>query len=101
VNVCIIRGGGIAGIATRTRLASDALPKEACERLRALASAVSPSEDAGARAPDETLYKVDIDGVTSTHRETTLPEPVRALIEFVDQRPEREDELDVRARPGG
>ena len=30
VNVSIIRGGGMAGIATRTQLASDALPKDAC-----------------------------------------------------------------------
>jgi hypothetical protein len=93
MNVLIIRGGGIAGIATRTRLASDALPKDACERLRSLASAVAPADDAGPRHPDETLYKVEVNGVTATHTETTLPEPVRALIDFVDERPEREDGL--------
>jgi hypothetical protein len=98
VNVSIIRGGGLAGVATRTQLASDALPKEAGERLRTLASAVAPSDDAGGRGPDEQLYKVEIDGVTSTHRETTLPEPVRALIEFVDQRPERKDALELPKR---
>jgi hypothetical protein len=99
VKVSIIRGGGLAGVATRTQLASDALPAEAGERLRALASAVTPADDAGGRAPDETLYRVDIDGVTSTHTETTLPEPVRALIEFVDQRPERQDGLELPKRP--
>jgi hypothetical protein len=94
VKVSITRGGGIAGIATRTQLASDALPEEACERLRELASAVAPADEATARHPDETLYKVDVDGVTATHTETTLPEPVRALIDFVDERPERRDAIE-------
>jgi hypothetical protein len=98
VDVSIIRGGGMAGIATRTQLASDALPKEACERLRELASAVAPADDGGARHPDETLYRVDVDGVTATHTETTLPEPVRALIDFVDERPERRDALELPRR---
>jgi hypothetical protein len=94
VDVSIIRGGGLAGVATRTQLASDALPKEASQRLRELASAVAPADDAPARHPDETLYKVAVDGVTATHTETTLPEPVRALIDFVDERPERQDALE-------
>ena len=94
MDVSIIRGGGIAGIATRTQLASDTLPKEASQRLRELASAVAPADDAAPRHPDETLYKVDVDGVTATHTETTLPEPVRALIDFVDERPERRDALE-------
>ena len=98
MNVSIVRGGGIAGVATRTRLASDALPKEACERLRELASAVAPADDAAARHPDETLYKVEVNGVIATHTETTLPEPVRALIDFVDERPERRDALELPRR---
>ena len=93
MRVSIIRGGGMAGVATRTQLASDALPKDAGERLRELASAVAPSDDAAARRPDELLYTVEVNGVTATHTETTLPEPVRALIEFVDERPERQDGL--------
>jgi hypothetical protein len=93
VDVSIIRGGGMAGVATRTQIASDALPKEACERLRTLASAVAPADDAAVRHPDETLYKVEVDGRTANYTETTLPEPVRALIAFVDERPEREDGL--------
>jgi hypothetical protein len=98
VKVSIIRGGGLVGVATRTQLVSDALPEEAGERLRTLASAVEPADDAGGRAPDEQLYRVEIDGVSSVHRETTLPEPVRALIEFVDQRPERTDALELPRR---
>jgi hypothetical protein len=94
VNVSIIRGGGMAGIATRTQLASEALPPDEGRRLEELASAVAPASDAGgASHPDETLYKVVVDGVTATHTETTLPEPVRALIDYIDQRPERQDGL--------
>ena len=93
MNVSILRGGGVAGVTTSTRLAAEALPKAACERLRELASAVAPADDAASRTPDELLYKVQVDGVTATHTETTLPEPVRALIDFVDERPEREDGL--------
>ena len=98
MKVSITRGGGLAGVATRTQLATDALPKEACERLRELASAVAPADEAAARHPDETHYKVEVDGVTATHTETTLPEPVRALIDFVSERPERQDALELPRR---
>jgi hypothetical protein len=98
VNVSIIRGGGVSGIATRTQLESDALPKAACEKLCELAAAVQPASDAAARHPDEQLYKVIVNGVTATHTETTLPEPVRALIEFVSERPERRDALELPGR---
>jgi hypothetical protein len=94
VDVSIIRGGGLAGIATRTQLASDALPREAGERLRELASAVAPGDAAAGRHPDETLYKVEVNGLTATYTETTLPEPVRELIAFVDERPERRDAVE-------
>jgi hypothetical protein len=95
VKVSIIRGGGLAGIATRTQLASEELPPAAGRRLEQLASAavIPASADSGVNHPDETLYKVDVDGVTTTHTETTLPEPVRALIDFVSERPERRDGL--------
>ena len=49
VNVSIVRGGGFAGIATRTQLASDALPKAACRRLKELAAQVEPASDAAPR----------------------------------------------------
>jgi hypothetical protein len=94
VDVSIIRGGGMAGIATRTQLASDALPQDAGRRLCELASAVAPADDAGGRHPDETLYKVEVNGMIAIYTETTLPEPVRALIAFVDERPERQDALE-------
>ena len=95
MNVSIVRGGGFAGIATRTQLASDALPTAACRRLKELAAQVEPASDAAPRHPDETLYKVEVDGIIATHSETTLPEPVRALIDFVCDRPERQDGLEL------
>jgi hypothetical protein len=98
VNVSIVRGGGIAGIATRTQLASEALPKAAEKRLEELAAAVSPAAGDKPAYPDETLYRVTVDGVTATHTETTLPEPVRALIDFVSERPERRDRLELPGR---
>ena len=99
MNVSIIRGGGIAGVATRTQLAADALPDGApASGCSELAAAVAPADDAGGRHPDETLYKVEVDGVTATYTETTLPEPVRALIDFVDERPERQDGLELPKR---
>jgi emfourin len=93
VNVTITRGGGMAGVATRTQLTAEALPTGARERLRELASAVGPADAAGTRHPDETLYKIEVDGRSASYTETTLPDPVRALITFVDERPERQDEL--------
>jgi hypothetical protein len=41
---------------------------------------------------------VIVNDVTATHTETTLPEPVRALIEFVSERPERQDALELPGR---
>jgi hypothetical protein len=99
MKVSIIRGGGMAGIATRTQLASEALPQAAGRRLEELAAAVEPAAPgSGAAYPDETLYRVTVDDVTATHTETTLPEPVRALIDFVSERPEREDALELPGR---
>ena len=93
MNVSIVRGGGIGGIATRTELSSDALPEDAARRLATLAAAVSPAEPTRGAGPDETLYRVTVDGVSATHTERALPEPVRALIDFVRERPERREAL--------
>ena len=90
MKVSIVRGGGLAGIATRTELSSDSLPEEAGRRLETLAAQVAPSSGAGAAHADELLYRVTVDGVTATYTESTLPDPVRALIEFVSERPERQ-----------
>ncbi|HWK26587.1 MAG TPA: protealysin inhibitor emfourin [Solirubrobacter sp.] len=93
MNVEIVRGGGIAGVAVCSRLASDALPAPACRTFERLAAAVEPAGGLAAPHPDETTYRVTVDGVTATHTETTLPPPVRALIDFVSARPERREAL--------
>jgi hypothetical protein len=94
VKVSIVRGGGIAGIATRTELSSETLPEEAGRRLETLAAQVVPASGARASHPDELLYRVTVDDVTATYTESTLPDPVRALIEFVGERPERHNTLE-------
>jgi hypothetical protein len=93
VKVSIVRGGGLAGIVTRTELTSEALPEDARRRLETLAAQVAPASGARPAHADELLYRVTIDGVTATHTESDLPDPVRALIEFVSERPERQDAL--------
>jgi hypothetical protein len=94
VKVSIVRGGGIAGIVTRTELSSERLPEEARRRFESLAAQVAPGTLSGAAHADELLYRVTVDDVTATYTESTLPEPVRALIEFVRERPERQDALE-------
>jgi hypothetical protein len=97
VKVSVVRGGGIAGIATRTDVETEALPPDAGRRLARLAAAVTPVADAPVAPahPDETLYRVTVDGVTATYTESTLPEPVRELIDFVGARPERRESLEL------
>ena len=100
MKVSIVRGGGLAGVARRTELATDALPEDAARTLEAHAAAVIPLPAAGGarRAPDEMLYAVRVegpDGATEAHyTDATLPEDVRALIAWADGRPERTDALE-------
>jgi hypothetical protein len=93
VKVSIVRGGGLAGIATRTELTSEALPDDARRRLETLAGEVSSAAAAGPAHPDEMLYRVTVDAVSATYTESSLPAPVRELIDFVRARPERQDAL--------
>jgi hypothetical protein len=100
VRLSIVRGGGIAGVARRTELSSDALPEDAARALEARASAVVPvaGGTAPARTPDEMLYEVCVERAegttTARYTDTTLPEDVRALIAWADARPERTDALE-------
>ena len=105
VKLSIVRGGGIAGIATRTELADDALPPDAAEELRERAKAVVPPVERALRPrpqPDETLYtvRVDHDGETTDvhYTDSTLPEDVRLLIAWADERPERRERIEPPAR---
>jgi hypothetical protein len=98
VKVSIVRGGGLAGVPLRTELDADWLPPDAKGELRERASAVT--ESAGVppqRMPDETLYAVEVDddgqARTARYSELSLPEDVRQLIAFVDERSESRTEL--------
>jgi emfourin len=99
VKVSIVRGGGLAGVPLRTELDAEWLPPDAQAELRAGAHAVT--DTAGApppRMPDETTYAIDVeddDGRVRTagYSELTLPEDVRRLIAFVDERPESRTKL--------
>jgi len=108
MKLAIVRGGGLAGIATRTELDTDALDDEATEsftgRVRdagLLAAPPEAPEDAvPARHPDELLYELRTQeqGHTHTRRYTDgqLPEDVRQLIAWVDRRPERREAIEPR-----
>jgi hypothetical protein len=95
VKLSIVRGGGLAGIARRTEITSDALPPDAAQALAAQVSAVVPVPPAAERTPDEMLYIVCVDGPDGTtearYTDANLPEEVRTLIAWADGRPERTD----------
>jgi hypothetical protein len=93
VKLSIVRGGGVAGFATRTEVSTDSLPPD---ESRALEEKVDQSglrefpEDApaAARHPDDLLYEVSVEDGGSVHTvrlsESTTPDSIRSLIEWVD-----------------
>jgi len=97
VKVSVVRGGGLAGITTRTELSTSALAeadaRTLAEKVRAAALRESRPEAGGPAGPDRTLYEVVIDDsgsvVRSRFTDDDLPESVRRLVEWVDARPER------------
>jgi hypothetical protein len=97
VKLSITRGGGLAGVPIQTELVSDELPPDAAQELEAHAKAVVPAAAPRSRSPDEMLYTVRIeadDGVREAHyTDSTLPEEVRSLIAWTDQRPEKREEI--------
>jgi hypothetical protein len=97
VKVSILRGGGLAGITTRTEVASAELPADAARTLEQHAAAVTPAPPPRERHPDEMLYTVRVERDGGTHEahytEGTLPDDVRSLIAWADQRPERREDI--------
>jgi len=101
VRVTIIRGGGLAGIATRTELDDADLSGD---DARAFADVVERAKPhvrepvpKGHPAPDQTLYDVrldDGDEAQGRFDDETLPEEVRQLVAWVDSRPERKHRID-------
>jgi hypothetical protein len=99
VKLSVVRGGGIAGIATRTEVSTDSLSDEDARTLRAKvdeAGVLRLSADAPARSqhPDDLLYELTVEDEGRVHTvqlsESALPEAVRLLIAWADSRPEAE-----------
>ena len=92
----IVRCGGLAGMVSRTELDSADLPPPDAERLAALCRAADLAEPGGPPAPgaaDTLLYEITLEDAagrrTARYSDASLPAPAQALVEFVDERPER------------
>jgi hypothetical protein len=93
MKVAIVRGGGFAGMTTTTRLETSALaPPQAAEleaKVRA-AGLLQPTAPPSGPPPhaDDLLYEIDVEegGEELEHRfrDSSLPEGVRSLVEWVD-----------------
>ncbi|MEA2267015.1 MAG: hypothetical protein QOE27_2598 [Solirubrobacteraceae bacterium] len=105
MRLSIVRAGGVAGLVSHTKLASEALADGVLEDKVSHSGLLDTSADRtpapGERRPDELQYEltVEYDGRTTTQRfaERQLPASVRTLIEWADSVPQREDRL---APPG-
>ena len=102
MKIAIVRGGGVAGLASKTRLDSDALSVPDAEAFeeRVRSSGLLTMEDRPNRAPrhpDELLYAVTVDDGererTHSFAEDDLTEGMRSLVEWVDARPESDHEV--------
>jgi hypothetical protein len=99
MKLAIVRGGGLAGIATTTRLHAAALPPKEAEKLEAKVRSSTllspqPEPPPAPSHPDDLLYEVTVDEGDKEHtarfNDENLPDEVRSLIEWVDARPESE-----------
>ena len=102
MRLSVVRGGGVAGMVTRTELDAAQLPPDAAAELgdrieRAGLVADAPSPPSPTSHPDEQQYELRLEdeGVTRTLRvsDTTMPEPVRELLQWIDARPERQETI--------
>jgi len=97
VKVSVVRGGGVAGIATRTELSvGDLADEDARAFADKVRAAALPEQHVGGGdrvLPDQMLYEVVLDDgravVRSRFTDEDIPEGVRRLVEWIDGRPER------------
>jgi len=101
VRLEIVRGGGLAGLVSRTELDSADLPAPDAERLAALCQAADLPEPGApsSGAADALLYEITLEDAagrrTARYSDATLPPQAQALVEFVDERPERTHVVEV------
>jgi hypothetical protein len=105
VKLSIVRGGGVAGFATRTEVSTDSLPPE---QSRVLEEKVKQSglrklpEDAPAatRHPDDLLYEISVEDPAGVHTvrlsDSSTPDSVRSLIEWADSVSQRGPRIETR-----
>lgn len=98
----IVRGGGLAGLTSTTRLDSDALSGDDTSALEGLVGRSSlmaspPRQASSPQHPDELLYAVTVgdggDERTHSFSEGELPEEVDDLVKWVDAHPQSEEEI--------
>jgi hypothetical protein len=102
MRLSVVRGGGLAGMVTRTELdAADLSPDAAAELHERVAGAGlvgdAPQAPTPTNHPDEQQYELRLEheGATRSLRvsDTTMSEPVRELLQWTDARPEREETI--------
>jgi hypothetical protein len=102
MRVTVVRGGGLAGLVTRTELDDAALPPADAAALREHAQRAGLLGDAPATAaptthPDEMQYELRVEDAGKTRAlrfsDTTLPDPARELLQWIDARPERSERV--------
>ena len=91
-----MRGGGLAGLVSRTELDTADLPDADARRFDDLCRAAQLEPLAAEPAPgaaDALLYELTLEDAggrrTARFTDATLPESTQALLSFVDERPER------------
>jgi hypothetical protein len=96
MKVTVVRGGGIAGMTTRTQLDSSALAAGDAQTLSSFVQGAALGEGAKApprATPDDLLYEISVEDagteVTQRFNEGDLPEDIRQLVQWIDSRPER------------
>ena len=105
MRVSIVRGGGVAGFATRTELESTRLAQDERSefetRLRR-ALVIDPQSSSVAALDGDPSCEVTLDDgearKTMRFSESSLPAPIRSLIDWTDGRSERETLLE--GQPG-
>jgi protein-tyrosine-phosphatase len=102
MKVSIVRGGGLAGLVTKTVVDSDSLPAEEAERLLATVEGADffhlPRKlTTGPPQADRFDYAVTVEDEHREHTvqasEQALPEGVRELVSYVERVPGREEEI--------